>query len=251
MAPPDHLLLAAYVEDQSEEAFRQLVEHHLSMVYHTALRRTGNPTLAEDVSQQVFTILAKKATRLHSGTGLGGWQLRTTLFEASKAMRSESRRAAKMKELASQSSQSDETATWNEALPVLDEAIESLPDKDRKAIILRFFEEQSFRAIGQALGKSEDASQKQVSRALDKLGIVLSRQGFAASTVTLETLLSSEATKAAPTALQHSIAQSSLAAVPQLTTTALVSNTLLTMSYAKTKTALVVTALAAVPMGLQ
>ena len=72
MDSPDHLLLAAYVEDQCEEAFRQLVEHQLSIVFHTALRSIGTPSLAEDVSQPVFTILAKKATRLHSGSGLGG-----------------------------------------------------------------------------------------------------------------------------------------------------------------------------------
>ncbi len=156
-----------------------------------------------------------------------------------------------MKELASQSSAHNETRTWNEAQPVLDEAVESLPNNDRKTIILRFFEEQSFRAIGEALGKSEDTSQKQVSRALDKLGLVLSRQGFAASTVPLGTLSSSEATKAAPIALQHWVAQTNLAVVPHLTTTTLISNTLITMSYAKTKTALLVTAMAAVPMGLQ
>jgi RNA polymerase sigma factor (sigma-70 family) len=230
MDSPDQLLLAVYVEDQSEEAFRQLVENYLSMVYHTALRRTGNPSLADDVSQQVFTILAKKAPRFHLRSGLGGWLHQTTLFEASKAMRSKSRRAAKMKELASQSSAPNETRTWNEAQPVLDESIESLPNNDRKTIILRFFEEQSFRAIGEALGKSEDASQKQVSRALDKLGLVLSRQGFAASTVALGTLLSSEATKAAPIALQHSVAQTNLAVVQHFTTTTLISNTLITMS---------------------
>ena len=251
MDPTEHRLLQAYVTDHSEEAFRQLVERHLDMVYHTALRRTGDPSLSEDVSQVVFTVLARKARRLKAGFGLGGWLHRTTLYEASRAVRAERRRSAKMKEFAERQSESSHEQNWENTLPVIDDAIESLSNKDREAIILRFFEEQSFRAIGKALGKSEDASQKQVSRALEKLSLVLRRQGFAASITGLGSLLATESARAAPTALSHSISHGALSAVPSITSTTLITNTLLTMTYAKTKTAVLIAVLAAVPMGLQ
>src|SRR5258708_26246227 len=53
--------------------------------------------------------------------------------------------------------------------PILDEAITRLGRDDRKAIILRFFEQRDYRSIGEALGTSDDAAQKRVSRALAKL----------------------------------------------------------------------------------
>jgi RNA polymerase sigma factor (sigma-70 family) len=174
MDPTEHQLLEAYIRDQSEEAFCKLVERHLDMVYHTALRRIGNSALAEDVSQQVFTILARKALGLKAGSGLGRWLHRTTLYESSKTLRAECRRAAKMKELAQHQATRADDRAWDTVLPLLDEAIENLPKNDRKAIILRFFEELSL-----------------------KLGLVLKRRGFAASIAGLSSMLAAESAKAA------------------------------------------------------
>ena len=62
--------LEAFLTDRSDAAFEQLVAEHLGLVYGCALRRTRNPELAEDIAQQVFTILARKAPRLNAGGGL-------------------------------------------------------------------------------------------------------------------------------------------------------------------------------------
>ena len=173
------------------------------MVYHTALRLTANPSLAEEVTQNVFTILARKAPRLQAGSGIGGWLHRTATYEASKIKRAERRRAAKMKELADDSHNKipSNEEPWVEALPILDEAINDLSESDRRAILMRFFEGQSFRDIGIRLGKSEDASQKQVSRALDKLSQLIRRRGFALPSMTVAAALTAESGKAAPAAL--------------------------------------------------
>lgn len=254
MDPLEHRLLQDFVAHRSDDAFRQLVERHVDMVYHTALRRTGQSCLADDVTQQVFTILARKAPKLKAGFGLGGWLHRTTLFEEAKTLRSEHRRHAKMKELAAeqQSARTTRPDSPDEGpLPALDEAIESLAEKDRQAILLRFFEGQSFRAIGQSMGKSEDASQKQVSRALAKLNTLLVRRGYATSAASLTALLTSESAKAAPAALSQGVSAAAMSGLSSVTTTTLLTNTIATMSYAKTKLTLALTALAALPVGYQ
>ncbi|MEM7147753.1 MAG: sigma-70 family RNA polymerase sigma factor [Verrucomicrobiota bacterium] len=250
----DHQLLRNYAASRDEASFRGLVDRYLDMVYHTALRKTRNPTLAEEVAQQVFTILARKTTGLRAGNGIGGWLHRTTILEAMKALRVEGQRVRKMKELSKhqQNEANEDSSQWNEALPALDEAIEELQASDRQALSLRFFDGLSFRVIGEAMGKSEDASQKQVSRAVEKLSALLRRQGFAVPCgAALAVLLASEAAKAAPTGLSLSVSKGAIAAAPSIAASTLIGNTLLTMAYTKTKVALALVAVSLIPIGLQ
>src|SRR2546428_7770957 len=88
----DWELLQAYVTQHSETAFATLVQRHLNWVYSAALRQTGDRALAEDVTQAVFVLLARKAGHLRTGTLLTGWLFRTTGFVATRAMRTEYRR---------------------------------------------------------------------------------------------------------------------------------------------------------------
>jgi RNA polymerase sigma factor (sigma-70 family) len=88
----DAELLQEYANSESEAAFRELVERYLPLVYSAAVRQVGNPALAEDVTQVVFIILARKARQLSSGTILAGWLFKTTRHTAARAMRSEQRR---------------------------------------------------------------------------------------------------------------------------------------------------------------
>ena len=61
----DTELLRRYAHDKAEPAFAALVQRHLDFVYACALRRVGNDRhLAEDVAQQVFTVLAREARTL-------------------------------------------------------------------------------------------------------------------------------------------------------------------------------------------
>src|ERR1700722_4312114 len=90
---PDGELLRRYAEAGSEAAFAELVQRYVDLVYSAALRQVnGDAHLAQDVSQAVFTDLARKAAALSRHEVLTGWLYTGTHFAATKAVRSESRR---------------------------------------------------------------------------------------------------------------------------------------------------------------
>ncbi|HWD90929.1 MAG TPA: sigma-70 family RNA polymerase sigma factor [Verrucomicrobiae bacterium] len=208
-------LLRDYTDSGDEAAFRELVERYIDLVYSTALRRVGdNAVLAEDVTQAVFTDLARKARSLREVEFLGGWLHRHAGFVASNLLRSEQRRQIREQQAVEMNALLDSPdASWQQLAPVLDETIESLEPSDRQAILLRFFERRDFRSIGAALGVTDDAAQKRVSRALDKLRELLAGRGMTLSLVLLGTLLSGKVVKAAPSGLAGKVAGVALAGV--------------------------------------
>ncbi len=201
-------LLAAYVDNGSETAFRELVSRHLNLVYATALRLVGGDAhRAQEVAQTVFVQLAQNAHKLSRESTLGGWLHRTTCNVASKALRTERRRIDRETQAMLMSAQSHEgEARMEMVAPILDEAINQLGEEDRAAILLRFFEQQDFRAVGLALGSNEDAARMRVNRALEKLQGMLKRKGVALSATALGTMLTAGAVSAAPAGLSVSIA---------------------------------------------
>src|SRR5882672_1871106 len=206
-------LLADYAKNGSETAFRELVARYLTLVYATAMRAVGgDAVLAEEVAQTVFIDLARNARKLPRNVMLGGWLHRDTCFVASKLVRTEHRRRLRERQAVEMNSQKDHSeANLAQVAPLLDEAINKLRDADRTAIILRFFEQRDLRGVGEALGASENAAQKRVSRALEELRVLLKRRGVVLSSGALGTLLASESI-AAPGGLALSISATALGA---------------------------------------
>ena len=192
--------LADFVKNGSEAAFRQLVERYTDLVYATSFRMAeGDMPLAQDVTQTVFLDLARMASKLSGELMLGGWLHRHTCFVCSSALRAERRRRKRERQAAEMSTQQTEPGTrLDEIGPILDEAINQLNEADRKAILFRFFEQASFRTVGEALGINEDAARMRVSRALEKLHLILRKRGFAGSGMALGTLLAGSAAMTAP-----------------------------------------------------
>jgi len=201
-------LLAAYAENGSETAFRELVSRHVNLVYATALRLAGGDAhRAQDVAQTVFVQLAQNAHQLSRESTLGGWLHRTTCNVASKVLRTERRRLERETQAMLMNAQSHEgEARMESVAPILDEAINQLGEEDRAAILLRFFEQRDFRSVGLAMGSNEDAARMRVNRALEKLQGMLKRKGVAFSTTALGTMLTAGAVSAAPAGLSVSIA---------------------------------------------
>ena len=90
----DHELLAEYARTESEAAFATLVARYVNLVYSAALRFTGNPHHAEEITQAVFIILAQKAGRVAARTVLSGWLYQTARLTAANFVKGEIRRAA-------------------------------------------------------------------------------------------------------------------------------------------------------------
>ncbi len=206
-------LLTEYVETGSEPAFRELVTRYLDLVYSAAVRLVdGDTHRAEDVVQTVFADLARMARTLSSEVMLGGWLHRHTCHVAATILRSERRRQSRENQAAEMNALQDHSeSNLAQVAPILDEAINHLGQDDRTAILLRFFEQRDFRAIGRALGTNEDAAQKRVTRALEKLHSLLKHRGGAFSAVTLGTALATEAVTAAPAGLAVGISSAAMA----------------------------------------
>lgn len=214
----DENLLGAFVKSGDELAFRKLAERYSGLIFHTAMRTLNERALAEDVSQRVLVVLAKKAARVATGNApLPAWLHRTTLLEARSARRSESRHHRKKEALMNAPTDHSrrEDSAWKEALPYLDAAIDKLPDADRYVLLLHFANEMTFPQIAREVGKSAAAVQKQSRRALESLRRVLGRRGVSLSMGLLTAGLTAEMSKAAPV-----IALPALSSIPSLKTTA-------------------------------
>jgi len=206
-------LLLEYANGGSERAFRDLVSSYVNFVFSIALRMVGGDRpLAEDVTQAVFTDLARKARSLPKDVQLGGWLHRHTCFVARKSLRRERRRIAREKlaiELHSIQDYTEENLA--QLALVLDELINDLGEEDRNSIVLRFFEELDFRSIGETLGCSEDAARMRVSRAVDKMAVLLKRRGIVLAAAGICFVLSGKLATAAPSGLATRIVYVELA----------------------------------------
>ena len=210
---PDRELVTAYAARGSETAFRALVTRHVHLVYATALRQVGDAGLAEEITQNVFIALARKAPRLAGIETLAGWLHRTAVLEAKARIRAELRRKRREQTAAEITLLQRDGASPLEALvPLLDEGLLNLRAGDRLALVLRFLEERSLRDVGAALGVDEDAARKRVSRALDRLAGFFRQRGFAVPTGAGCVALLASTTQAAPAVLAASAANAGLAA---------------------------------------
>jgi RNA polymerase sigma factor (sigma-70 family) len=177
--------------------------------------------LAEEVSQSVFTQLARHVAGLKQGTILTAWLHQVTYHAAIDVVRREARRQAREKIACEMSLLMDDDASAGTQIePHLDEAVHSLDEADRAAILLRFFENKSLREVGETLGASEDAAQKRISRALDRLRDYFVKNKIAAPTGSLAGIISAHVIQAAPVGLSSVIASASLSTAATLSASA-------------------------------
>ncbi len=204
----DWELIQNYCRNGSESAFETLVKRHVDYVYCAALSQVRDPSLAEDVSQAVFLLLAQKAKSFRSGTVLVSWLFRTTHYIARCALRSEYRRQRRELEAAKMNptiTTSETDQKWERISPLLNEALAALPNKDRDAVLLRFISRKPFSQVGAEIGASEDAANKRVSRALARLREFFTQRGITLSVAVIATMLGERVVHASPAALATKI----------------------------------------------
>ncbi len=234
-------LLRQYAVGNSDAAFAALVARYVNLVYSAALRKTGNPHAAEEITQAVFIILAQKAGRILDKTILPGWLYQTARLTASSFLRREIRRVRREQEAFMQTEPytipPDET--WEQLAPLLEDAMGQLGDQDRAAVVLRFFGGKSFAEVATAAGVSENAAKKRVSYALEKLHRYFARRGVSSTTAVIAGAISTHSIQAAPAALVKSVTAVALAkgAAASGSTLTLIKGALKIMAWTKAKTA--------------
>jgi RNA polymerase sigma factor (sigma-70 family) len=208
-------LLRRYAETGAEEAFAELARRHVDLVYSAALRQVnGQAALAQEVAQNVFTDLARKAGALADRQSLTGWLYTGARFAAIKAVRSERRRSAREQEAQAMRdlhNNPEPQPDWSALAPLLDDAMHQLRESDREAILLRYFEKRPLAEVGAKLGLSENTARMRVERALDKLRGLLASRGTT-SAAALASVLSANAVQIAPAGLAATFAGASVAA---------------------------------------
>ena len=168
----DAQLLKQYVETGSPVAFQNLVSRHVNFVYGAALRHVHDRHVAEEVTQAVFIVLARKAATLRHEAVLSSWLLSTCRYAALGQMKIAARRRRherRAAEMAKTVWVEEADSSWPQYEGRMDAALASLREADRKAVLLRFYEHKSFDEIAAILGTAEEAARKRVSRAVEKL----------------------------------------------------------------------------------
>jgi RNA polymerase sigma factor (sigma-70 family) len=224
----DSQLLRAYAETRSEPAFAELVRRHVDHVFSAAVRMVCDSHLAEDVTQGAFVALAKSAAQLRDRPVLSGWLHRTAQNIAAQTVRTDVRRRAREQEAADMnellSAESDD-ATWEQIAPHLDGALGELSELERDAVMLRYFEKKSAQEMAQALGTSEAAAQKRVSRAVERLRELIAKRGATVGAGGLVVVISGNAVHAAPVGLAAAISTAATLAGSSVAVTATAATT--------------------------
>ncbi|HEX9046185.1 MAG TPA: sigma-70 family RNA polymerase sigma factor [Verrucomicrobiae bacterium] len=229
----DSDLLAQFARTGSEPAFAALVERHLSLVHSIARRHTADPEQARDIAQAVFIILARKAGTLGHKVVLSGRLYHTTRLTALNWQRSEIRRLRREQEAFMQSELTSDTPEelWRELSPQLEAAMATLGAKERDALVLRYFQNQTMSRVAAEAGCTENTAQKRVGRGLETLRKFFGKRGLRLSAAAIAASVAANAVHAAPVGLAGEISAVAVLKGSTATTAiiALVNTTMKTM----------------------
>jgi RNA polymerase sigma factor (sigma-70 family) len=210
----DAELLRRYAEEHSESAFAELIQRNVDVVYSAALRVLhGDIHRAQDVTQQVFVEMARQARRLVKHPALVGWLYTTTRQMALRVVRTDQRRKTRERQATMMNEPSNVAEPdWDRMRPMIEEAMHELGEKDRVAVLMRFFQKKPLRDVGTVLGLNENAARMRVERALEKLRTHLARKGVVSTGALLASTLAGHAVMTAPPAFVSALAGASLTA---------------------------------------
>ena len=157
---------------------------------------------------------------------MSSWLFQATRLTANNFLRGESRRRAREQEAYMQSTLNEPAdEAWPRIAPLLDRAVETLGEADRRAILLRFYEGRNLRDVGAVLGASEDAAKKRVNRAVEKLRKFFTKRGVILPATTLTAALAANSVQAAPAGLAAAVSAAASAGIAVTASTLIAATT--------------------------
>ena len=238
----DRTLLERFAKTRSHDAFAGLVHRHFGMVYGAALRQVRDPSLAEDVCQAVFIILAEKASSMSSNVILAGWLIRATHLASRDALRAESRRRNHEQHYAAMTNEKTFSPDGfsDELSPEIDRALSHLNDADRGAIVLRYLRDEPLAQVAVALNVSEETASKRLQRAMGKLRDYFVRHPITPSVAALETTMQKLSHISPPTSVVQSAAAVTLPDGATIRSTSIAKGTMKMILWTKLRVAAMV-----------
>jgi RNA polymerase sigma factor (sigma-70 family) len=189
---PDAVLLARFAATGDEAAFAVLVRRHGPMIFGVCRRLILDHHAAEDAFQATFLLLAKKARWLRQPERLGPWLYGVARRVALKVRAKANRR----REVAPVDVPAAIAPDASDLRPVLDAAIARLPSRYRVPVVLCYLQGLTYAEAAERLRCPPGTVATRLSRARDKLRILLIRQGVAPTAGGLTAALTPDATAA-------------------------------------------------------
>jgi RNA polymerase sigma factor (sigma-70 family) len=179
-------LLSRFVRHRDEDAFATLVARHAPMVLAVCRRALRDRQDAEDATQAVFLVLARKAATLRRPNALAAWLHGVARHAALKSRRSNERRRvqeARRARVAVPPPPPDprDELTARELLQAVDEELQRLPEVYRVPIVLCCLEGRSQDEAAAYLGWTPGSLRGRLERGRKRLHARLVRRGLALS----------------------------------------------------------------------
>lgn len=198
----DEALLKRFAANADHNAFALLTARHMDWIYALARRMLGDAHLAEDATQAVFLLLSRKAAGMSAKVRVTGW-----LFNSVRLVCRDIRKMQKRRQLHETRAARDlvDQDDLTVVLPLIDDAVATLGEADRLAVLLRFHRGMEYGQVAEELQTTPEGARKRVDRALVKMRAYLaSRAGDLPDT--FETKLATQIACIAPTGLAGAIA---------------------------------------------
>jgi RNA polymerase sigma factor (sigma-70 family) len=162
---PDHELVRCFALTHDERAFAALVDRHAAMVLGLCRSILHNSHDAEDIFQAAFLVLARKAASLRKGESVGSFLYAVAYRLAHKARVRDDKRRRRERQAAPPEATPMDDVTWGELRGILHEEVNRLPEKNRAAVVLCYWEGQTHEQAAQQLGCARGTVKDRLERA--------------------------------------------------------------------------------------
>ncbi|WP_339734287.1 sigma-70 family RNA polymerase sigma factor [uncultured Gimesia sp.] len=201
----DEVLLHRYCQDGDPAAFRELIDRYAGMVYSIGLRVTGDKHTAEDLCQECFLELARKAYTVREN--IAGWLHALATSRSLNIVRSRKRRTSREQAVANSPVIITESSEWNEMQPLIDRALNGLSDDLRLPLVLHYLQGKTQQQVADQLGVNQATMSRRLQRGVEQLRKRLQSFGVMTTIAAVTSFFGENSAQAASTSLTASLAK--------------------------------------------